>query len=152
MRQFPSQRRVLELAAKKIHYSLCDTNNDEVFACTFKGSYTFICAVQGFLRDGLHQGSLPLLFRLLYTLSFADLRPTRHHNAASSVLDEVKEHTQPLSSEAHRMRRHSPRALLPHCNPRTCTQKALIHSTSVRCAPTDIPGCEVIHVKEIESL
>lgn len=34
-RQFPFQRRILKLAAKEIHYSLCDTNNYEVSTCIF---------------------------------------------------------------------------------------------------------------------
>lgn len=34
-RQFPSLRGILKPAARKIHYSLCDTNKCEVSACIF---------------------------------------------------------------------------------------------------------------------
>lgn len=47
--QFPPLRGILELAAKKIHYSLCDTNKYKVSTCIFfKVPYMFLCLAYGF--------------------------------------------------------------------------------------------------------
>lgn len=47
-RQFPSLGGILELATKKIHYSLFDTNKYEVSSCTFKPILMFICTAYDF--------------------------------------------------------------------------------------------------------